>query len=76
MGELSTYSIISGDILIASGMSLETAVIFVKALMQEYFADEEIEYTIRREGKRTKNVAVSYSSRICYGNPDQCDDGK
>lgn len=42
---------IDRDVVIAKHMSLENALIFVKALMSEYFADPNLEYAIRREKK-------------------------
>ena len=43
------YKVSTLNIDVARYMPLETALILVKALMMEYHADTDIEYTIRRE---------------------------
>ena len=45
-----TYRIIDdGEIVIARGMPIETALILLKALFNEYWADTCIKYTIEKE---------------------------
>jgi hypothetical protein len=46
-----TYRIIDRGIVIASGMSLGTALIMLKALFTEYWAEPTIGYTIEKEQK-------------------------
>jgi len=43
------YKVSTGNVDVARYMPLETALILVKALMVEYYADPDIEYTIKRE---------------------------
>ena len=47
------YKVSTLNVDVARYMSLETAVILVKALMMEYYADHDIEYIIKRE-RRTE----------------------
>lgn len=49
------YKVSTGSVDIARDMSLETALILVKALMLEYYADPDIEYIIKREKKEKLN---------------------
>ena len=49
------YKVSTGNVDIARDMSLETALILVKALMLEYYADPDIEYIIKREKKEKLN---------------------
>ena len=46
-----TYRIIDRGIIIASGMSLGTALIMLKALFTEYWAEPTFGYTIEKEQK-------------------------
>jgi hypothetical protein len=46
-----TYRIIDRGIVIASGMTLGTALIMLKALFTEYWKDSTIGYTIEKEPK-------------------------
>ena len=46
-----TYRIIDRGIVIASGMSLGTTLILLKALFTEYWKDHTIGYTIEKEPK-------------------------
>lgn len=46
-----TYRIIDRGIVIASGMSLGTALIMLKALFTEYWEDTMVRYTIEKEPK-------------------------
>ena len=46
-----TYRIIDRGIVIASGMTLGTALIMLKALFTEYWAEPTIGYTIEKEQK-------------------------
>lgn len=46
-----TYRIIDRGIVIASGMSIETALVLLKALFTEYWNDPTIGYTIEKESK-------------------------
>ena len=43
------YKVSTGNVDVARYMPLETALILVKALMMEYYADPDIEYIIKRE---------------------------
>lgn len=43
------YKVTTGSVEVARYMSLDTAVLLVKALMMEYYNDPEIEYVIKRE---------------------------
>lgn len=43
------YKVSTGSVDVARYMPLETALILVKALMMEYHAETDIEYTIKRE---------------------------
>ena len=43
------YKVSTGSVDVARYMPLETALILVKALMMEYYADPDIEYIIKRE---------------------------
>ena len=43
------YKVSTGSVDVARYMPLETALILVKALMTEYYAETDIEYTIKRE---------------------------
>ena len=45
------YKVSSGNIDVARYMTLDAALILVKALMAEYYDDPELEYTIKREKK-------------------------
>lgn len=49
------YKVSSGNIDVARYMSLDAALILVKALMMEYYDDPELEYTIKREKKGEKD---------------------
>lgn len=49
--ECNLYKVSTLNVDVARYMPLETALILVKALMVEYYADPDIEYTIKREGK-------------------------
>ena len=49
------YKVTTGSVDVARYMPLETALILVKALMMEYYADSDIEYTIRREERINEN---------------------
>ena len=44
-----TYCVLSGELVIARGMSLGIALDLVEALMQKFYADPDLAYTIRRE---------------------------
>lgn len=44
-----TYSVWFKEVCIARGMGIETALVLVKALFQEYWNDEELSYSIERE---------------------------
>ena len=46
------YKVSTLNVDVARYMPLETALIFVKALMVEYYNDPELEYTIKREERR------------------------
>ena len=45
------YKVSTLNVDVARCMPLETALILVKALMMEYYADPDIEYTIKREDR-------------------------
>jgi len=45
----STYSIIVENICVAHGMSIDYALMFIKAIMQEYYNDPTLQITIARE---------------------------
>ena len=45
------YKVSTLNVDVARYMPLGTALILVKALMMEYHADPDIEYTIKKEGK-------------------------
>lgn len=45
------YKVMTGTVDVARYMPLETALILIKALMMDYYAEPDIEYTIKREGK-------------------------
>ena len=48
------YKVSTGSIDVARHMPLETALILVKALMVEYYAEPDLEYTIKREGRASE----------------------
>ena len=50
------YKVSTENVDVARCMPLETALILVKALMVDYYADPDIEYTIKRE-ERTDEQA-------------------
>ena len=52
------YKVSTLNVDVARYMPLETALILVKALMIEYYADPNIEYIIKRE-RRTDEQTVS-----------------
>lgn len=43
------YSVLYNDIVLAQHMTLENALLFVKALFQEYYNELDSAYTIRKE---------------------------
>ena len=47
----STYSVIVENVCVAHGMSIDYAVIFLKAIMQEYYNDTDLAITIEREAE-------------------------
>ena len=49
------YKVTTGTVDVARYMSLDAALILVKALMVEYYDDPELEYTIKREKKGESN---------------------
>ena len=51
--ECDLYKVSTLNVDIARYMPLDTALILVKALMMEYYADPDIEYIIKREKGRT-----------------------
>lgn len=53
--ECNLYKVSTLNIDVARDMPLETALILVKALMAEYSADPDIEYTIKRETRMKIN---------------------
>lgn len=53
--ECNLYKVSTENVDIARYMPLETALILVKALMMEYYADPDIEYIIKREKKEELN---------------------
>ena len=48
-----TYRIIDRGNIIARGMSLEIALLLLKALFQEYWNDTLVKYTIEKESNMT-----------------------
>lgn len=44
-----TYSVLWGGIVLAKGMSLDHAVLFVKALFSAFYNEPDLYYTIARE---------------------------
>lgn len=52
-----TYRIIDRGNVIASRMSIETALILLKALYTEYWADTTVRYTIEKEPRTECEVA-------------------
>lgn len=46
-----TYSVAWGEVILAKGMSLENAMLFVEALFQKFWNDPACFYTIVREPK-------------------------
>lgn len=54
--ECNLYKVSTLNIDVARYMPLETALILVKALMMEYYADPDIEYTIKREKRTSLNL--------------------
>lgn len=50
------YELYIGEELIAESLSIETALILIKALFSEYYNEEKMEITIR-EMERSKNDA-------------------
>lgn len=55
---IETYKVLDGETVLARGMSLNTAILLIKALMMEYYADEELAYTIKRENGQTNGTQV------------------
>ena len=49
------YKVTTLNVDVARYMPLETALILVKALMIEYHAEPDIEYTIKRERRTDEN---------------------
>lgn len=49
------YKVSSGNVDVARCMSLDAALILVKALMEEYYNEPELEYSIKREKKGESN---------------------
>ena len=49
------YKVVTGNVEVARYMPLDTALILVKALMVEYYADPELEYTIKKERNNDVN---------------------
>lgn len=45
-----TYSVVYGEVVLAKGMSLGTALILIEALMQKYYNESGLPYMIKREG--------------------------
>ena len=45
------YKVSTGNVDVARYMSLDAALLLVKALMIEYYNDPELEYAIKREKK-------------------------
>ena len=48
------YKVSTGNVDVARYMSLDAALLLVKALMVEYYNDPELEYSIKRERKEDK----------------------
>lgn len=46
------YSVLYNDIVLAKGMTLETALLLVKALFETYFNEYDIHYTIMKEPQK------------------------
>ena len=46
------YSVLYGDVVLARGMTLGTALLLVEAMMQKYFNENPLEYSIKREDNR------------------------
>lgn len=47
-----TYSVLYNDVALASGMSLEDAMIFVEALFKKYWNEPNQKYSIEKETER------------------------
>ena len=55
-----TYCILDGATIIAKGMELPTALIMLKGLMEEYFAEPDIEFILRRESEVDDGKEIHY----------------
>lgn len=51
-----TYSVAHGSAVLARGMSLDDALLFVQALLNKYWRESSLFYTIARESKEIADV--------------------
>lgn len=51
-----TYSVTHGGEILARGMDLDDALLFVQALLNKYWAEESCFYTVVREPKESRDV--------------------
>ena len=56
------YSVLYGNVVLARGMTLGTALLLVEAMMQKYFNENPLEYSIKRE-----------DNRVCCGADMRCE---
>lgn len=59
------YNVLIDGIIVAEGMSLEHALIFIKALFAEYYNDTDLSVSIERE-----KIDEKVNDYISYGNSD------
>lgn len=68
--EIETYKVLDGETVLARGMSLNTAILLIKTLMMEYYADEELAYTIKRESKQENGEKVGVEPQLEKAQPE------